>query len=210
MRTGMLLRRRSFVAGAVLCGGRALRYGGASKGTLPMPDGPPILDRLIRAAEGAGLEDVRLVANDAGPYRRFGRRIVPDLRPGTGPLGGIEAALASLEDLFEGILVLPCDLPGLTAAEVSALLGAFEGSESGLVCASTPGGMDHPLCAAVHRRHAAAVGAALDRGERRVGRLWRALGAEAVPFGDPRPFFNVNSPQEMSRWLETESSISGR
>jgi molybdopterin-guanine dinucleotide biosynthesis protein A len=175
-----------------------------------MPDGPPILDRILRAADGAGLEDVLLVANDPAPYRRFGRRIVPDLRPGLGPLGGIEAALASLGEPFEGVLVLPCDLPGLTADAVSALLSAFEASEAGLVYASTGDRGGHYLCAAVHRRHAAAVGAALDRGERGVGRLWRALGAGAVAFEDPHPFFNVNSPEERSRWIGLQEAAAGR
>jgi molybdopterin-guanine dinucleotide biosynthesis protein A len=42
----------------------------------------------------------------------------------------------------------------------------------------------------------------LNRDKRRVGELWRELGAVAVEFADPAPFFNVNTPEELESWMK--------
>jgi molybdopterin-guanine dinucleotide biosynthesis protein A len=54
--------------------------------------------RVVLAGESPGLPEA---------LGRF--PVVPDIRPGRGPLGGIEALLRS--GLDEAYLVLPCDLP---------------------------------------------------------------------------------------------------
>ncbi len=188
------------IAFALLAGGRASRYGGIPKGLLKRPDGATLVEHLLQVAAAAGLEQRILVANDAEPYKVFGCTIVGDLRPGCGPLGGIEAALAHFSREGGGVLFLPCDLPGMTASVPAALREAFASRGKGVAAARTDGFSWHPLCSVVHIHERRAVAEALDRGELGVGRLWDRLGAEAVDFPDPSPFFNVNSPEDMDAW----------
>lgn len=192
------------VAGAILAGGRAVRYRGIPKGALTLEDGGSILDRLLAAMRDAGIRSPRVIANDPEPYREFGCPIVPDVRPGCGPLGGIESALRDLRPPEDAVLVLPCDLPGLSAREIDGLLSAYAASPMGLVYAVTTGGR-HPLCAVVHGRHGRAIAAALDRGAWSVGRLWAEIGAEPVAFRDEASFFNVNEPGDLAQWQERMS-----
>ena len=133
------------------------------------------------------------------------RPILPDLRPGLGPLSGIEAALRHFAGLREAVLFLPCDLPGITPREVGVLLGAWEARRGPLLVAETGPDLWHPLCAIVHNELSSAVSAALDRDHRSVRLLWRDLGAAAVPFDDPAPFFDVNTMEDWALWCARQS-----
>jgi molybdopterin-guanine dinucleotide biosynthesis protein A len=193
---------RSFpgICAAVLAGGRARRYGGMPKGLLPVGDGQTILDRELAALRASGIEDLRIVAEDALPYARWNVRVIPDLRPGMGPLGGVEAALADAADGSRAVLFLPCDLPGIGAGQIRALLQAFKAGGSLVAVAVTGDSLWHPLCSVVHNAARPAVTEALDAGRLKVRDVWESLGAVPVRFADPTPFFNVNAPADLARW----------
>ncbi len=186
--------------GAILAGGSARRFGGAPKGCLPAAEGETIVARLLAAFAEAGIEPVEIVANDPGPYVRFGRAILADLRPGLGPLAGIEAALRHADNPCEALVVVACDLPGLTAAELRLLVAAYRESGGPVVVAEGPDGSWQPLCAVVSGETLSAIGGALDRGQRGVERLWRDLGARSVRCEEAGAFFNVNTPGDLAAW----------
>jgi molybdopterin-guanine dinucleotide biosynthesis protein A len=185
---------------AILAGGRASRYGGADKASLDCGDGRTIVRRLLDELALAGLNEVVICANDRRRYEALAVPVVPDLRAGAGPLGGIEAALAHYRGRVDGVVLLPCDLPGISAREILALADAFRAARGRVVVAQTSDFVWHPLCAVVHNGVAPEVAAALEAGELGVGRLWRKLGAVEVRFEDERPFFNVNTPEDMADW----------
>ena len=194
--------RTEKLAGAILAGGLATRYGGAVKGDLDAGGGRTILQRLLAELAAAGIDEVIVSANDPARYASLGRPVVADLRPGLGPLGGIEAVLAHHAGRFNATVLLPCDLPGITAAQIGELAAAFRGGQSRIVVAETGDSFRHPLCSVVHNGLLPDISAALDAGELSVGRLWHKLGAAAVRFDDQTPFFNVNTPQDLANWHE--------
>jgi len=193
----------SRTVGAILAGGTASRYGGTAKGLLEVRPGRTIVEHLIEEMSAAGVAEVVIVANTPEPYERFGRKVVPDLRPGNGPLGGIETALMHYGDSRDAVLFCPCDLPGLTRREISRLLAAYRAKPGGVVVAETDDFFWHPLCSVVHNDLLPRVTEALDRGVRSVHELWRQLGAVPVHFDDETPFFNVNTPEDLARWRAT-------
>jgi molybdopterin-guanine dinucleotide biosynthesis protein A len=186
---------------AILAGGQASRYGGRPKGLLELPGGASMIERVIGATAGAGIDDVIIVANDVAAYRGPGRPVIPDIREGLGPLAGIEAALEHYGRRCDGVLVLPCDLPAITAKEVAALTAAFATDLPPVVVAETEDGLRHPLCAVVRADVLAPVKHALDAGKLGVHHLWREVGAVPVVFPDPHPFLNINTPGGMEQWL---------
>ena len=209
--SGENLRRLSFrkrvrLSGAILAGGKASRYGGRPKGLLPLAEGETMLARIIGELRAAGLDDIVVVANDRAAYRHLQREIVPDLRPGLGPLGGIEAALHHLAPRCDGVLLLPCDLPGITAAEIAALRQAFVSVPAPVVMAETERGRCHPLCAIVDVSITPAVSQAIDAGRRSPYRLWLEVGAMLVHFEEAGPFFNLNTPADLARWRQANPS----
>lgn len=183
--------------------------GGIVKGMLDIASGRPVVERLIDQFAAAGLADVIIVANDPGPYERFGKPIVPDLRVGLGPLAGIEAALtwsATCETPFDAVAFLPCDVPAITAEEISALLDAFRGGTSLISVAETGNGFLQALCCVVHNDVLPDISARIDRGRRGVQAAWRSLAAAAVHFDDDAPFANINTPGDLDRWKTSGSN----
>jgi len=183
--------------------------GGRAKGLLPHSRGGSLIDRLLTELRAAGVMDVLIAANDAGAYSRFGVPVVADLRPGLGPLAGIEAALGYAVDgnRADAVLFLPCDLPAITHGQIGQLVAAFQSYPAGIKMAITQGDMPrrHVLCCIVHCDMLPEIAAALDRGRLKVISLWEELGAEEVPFLDPEPFENVNTMEEFEVWRRRNS-----
>ncbi len=186
---------------AILAGGAASRYGGRPKGLLEIAPGLTIIENEIRQLRRAGLGEIVIVANDAQPYSELGLQVIPDLRSGCGPLAGIEAALSHSARRFEATLFLPCDLPGITAKEISRLCTAFANAQARIAVCTTGPCSVQPLCTVVQNGLLPEIAAALDRGERSPRRLWHHLGALQVSFADAAPFHNVNEPADLAAWL---------
>ncbi len=189
------------IAGAILAGGAATRYGGVAKGMLSLPTGESMTGRIIDQITKAGIEPIVIIANDRHPYESCGCLILPDAVPGQGPLGGIATALAHFEASHSAVLFMPCDLPGITTSHVTALCDAFEQGGAPIVATRTDGSTLHPLCAVVKVDQRPAIEQRATQPEsRRVRRVWRELGARMVDLTDATAFFNVNSPEEMAEW----------
>ena len=212
--------RRDRIAGAILAGGLATRYGGTNKAALDLGDGRTLLEHISGELSAAGVGEVIVCASAqaAQAARAGGLKAVPDRREHLGPLAGIEAALAyyaglgneraveppggerAVEPQYDATVLLACDMPGITASEISTLIDAFRQAQAAIVVAEMPDFSWQPLCSVVHNGILADVRAALDAGQLGVQRLWRRLGAVSVRFADDRPFFNVNTPEDMARW----------
>ena len=189
------------IAGAILAGGHARRLGGMAKGTIRADGQLSLIERLVVHMLRCGVEEIVVVANDERPYAHLGCAIVPDQRADAGPLAGIEAALAHFSGRYEAVLCLPCDLPALSAQEMSALLSAYAAGGGPVVFAETEHAARHPLCAVVRTDRLADISAALERGTRAVGAVWSDLGGTAVPFDNPESFTNINSPGDLDAWF---------
>jgi molybdopterin-guanine dinucleotide biosynthesis protein A len=129
-------------------GGHGRRFGRRDKSALVVA-GRSIRDRQLETLGGL-TDDIMLVgAREAVGAR--GRR-VPDRVPDSGPLGGLDAALASAR--VEELLLLACDMPFVTAPFLEYLLALS--AERDVVIPQTERGY-HPLCAVSTRRCHAAV-----------------------------------------------------
>ena len=188
------------MAGAILVGGKASRYGGVQKALLDAGGGTAIVHGIIHEMTRAGLEEILILARDDRTCGDLGREVVMDLRSDGGPLAGIEAAITHLAGRCRALLLCPCDLPGITHRQFTALINAFHATAAPVVVAETGDFFWHPLCAVVHIDVFPAVAAALDHAKGGVATLWRDLGAEAVHFDDPTPLFNVNTPEDLANW----------
>jgi molybdopterin-guanine dinucleotide biosynthesis protein A len=191
------------IAAAILAGGKATRYGGTHKGLLRLPGGATIIERLLREVRAAGIGEVVLCANEAEPYRHIGLPVISDKTPDAGPLGGLEAALLHFEDRFDGVLILPCDMPALTEHELAELVSRFAEGPASVHLAAVEGGGEEPLVAVIPPSVLDDVREALAGGDRRVGGLWAKLRAVRVPFPSAAPFLNINRPEDLKHAIET-------
>jgi molybdopterin-guanine dinucleotide biosynthesis protein A len=132
-----------------------------------------------------------------------GIRVVADLIPGAGPLGGVYTAIRTASPARA--LVVACDMPFLTVPFLGRLVAESVGFDA--VVPRTPDGY-HPLCAVY-------APSAADPIQRRIrsGRLKvvdaltelrvRELGPEDIAPYDPDGtlLFNINTPDDYQRAL---------
>jgi molybdopterin-guanine dinucleotide biosynthesis protein A len=180
-------------AGFVLVGGASTRMG-QDKASLPF-HGRTLVEHVADAvAEAAG--SVTLVG---APERYESLRLprIPDTRPGCGPLAGIHAALTASQSDWN--LIVACDMPGISGAFLQTLLCAAESSAEDCLIPVGPSGRLEPLCAAYHLRCLPAIGAALDRGVRKVTEGLTGVRIRKWPTAESSWFSNVNTPAEWMR-----------
>jgi molybdopterin-guanine dinucleotide biosynthesis protein A len=81
-------------------------------------------------------------------YRHLSLRNVPDVHPGWGALGGIQAALKACER--DWALIVACDLPFITA-QLFERLATLRGDQTDAVVPVQADGRPQPLCALYRR-----------------------------------------------------------
>jgi molybdenum cofactor guanylyltransferase len=160
------------VSGAVLAGGASRRMGADKR--LIAVDGVPLLARAVSAVQEV-CDEVLVIAPDdpvGAPAR-----VVADLRPGQGPLAGLETAIAAARHPL--VLVVATDHPWLSPAVLGLLVDRLVGTDAPAVMLGTDRG-PQPLVAAYRRQAGATITSLLDAGERRAVALVHALGPVIV------------------------------
>lgn len=190
--------RRLF--GVVLAGGASTRFG--SPKWLAAVGGEPMGARAVSAL-APHVERLAAISGDAA-IARLGLEVRTDLERGQGPLGGIRTALAWAAELsLDGVVVLACDLPLVSADLVGVLVGDWDDEEAvAPLGASGP----EPLCALYATTALSSVEAELARGGLSPRRLLQRVHARLIPLertqavaGWADPFLNVNTEAMRAR-----------
>ncbi len=128
----------------VLAGGQSTRMG-RDKALLEI-DSRPLVEHALDLLRSLGLSP--RICGSRSDLVRFAE-VVPDNFPQSGPLAGIEAALATSDSELN--LFVPVDLPGLPPGFLQWMMARAEKSQA---VATIPryGGRNQPLCAVYSRR----------------------------------------------------------
>lgn len=197
---------------AVLAGGRGKRLG-ADKTTLNI-GGVPVLDRVVSFLRDI-FPEVLVVVQDEGSLdaRRFGPgvRVVGDVLPGKGPLGGIYTALSNSS--YPQVFVMACDMPYPQEGLVRRLLSLADQAEA---VVPRRGEYIEPLFAVYSRSLKERIRSRLERGLLKIHRFLdtvdvRFLEEEEIAACDPdfRSFFNINTREDLRRALRMEGRNAG-
>ncbi|MEW6034723.1 MAG: molybdenum cofactor guanylyltransferase [Chloroflexota bacterium] len=192
------------MTGVVLAGGRSRRLGRdkAFEGL----GGESLLERAVRSL--AGLAGVVVVVGQksapAPDVRRLGARVVEDIYPGKGPLGGIHSGLVASTTPY--VLVVGCDMPFLNRGLLGYLLGLRSGFDAVVPRVS---GKPEPLHAVYSKACLPVVERQLREDKPAVHVLLEELRVryveqDKVERFDPQhlSFFNVNSAADMEKARE--------
>jgi len=198
------------VAGFVLAGGDSSRMG-KDKGSLEI-DGIPLVVRAVKLVEP--LVSKRGGVTVVAPPERYaeaGLRVVPDDRPGEGPLGGITTAVRV--SLCPWCLVVGCDLPYLTTEWLGHLASRAVASKADIVVPEGPRGPE-PLCAVYHKRCEQYFATALANQKRKITDAFVGREVDLIPASewqrfdsDGLLFKNVNSPEDFA---EAQTRLRGK
>ncbi len=159
---------RPFV-GAVLTGGASRRI--CRDKALLEVDGRALAATAAQALTDAGASEVVAVGGDADGLSAVGLTVVADRFPGEGPLGGIVTALGHFASLDVPVVVLACDLPAASAANVASTVSAVQEEAGPLVAVPLVEGRRQWMHACWTPRAGALIAAAFEAGERAA---WRA------------------------------------
>jgi molybdenum cofactor guanylyltransferase len=199
----------------VLAGGLGTRMG-RDKALLSV-DGRPLIAHMLAKLAELGIR--ASICGNRPDLAAFAPAIADNFSQ-CGPLGGIEAALASSGSALN--LFLAVDLPGMPVSFLRWLMARAERTQA---AATIPylAGRPQPLCAVYHRNLAGGLRNALRAGDYGVMRtiegaaptidrlqVEQLMAADAL---EPRPlepphlwFQNLNTPAELARYLRGSSA----
>ncbi len=180
--------------------------GGGDKGLRRLGDRTilgHVIDRLSPQVAGLALN----ANGDPARFSAFGLAVIPDSIEGfAGPLSGVLAGLDwAAGQGAETIVTAAADTPFFPPDLVPRLLLAAEGMTFPLALAASPEGR-HPTFGLWPVGLREDLRAALQDGLRKVVQWTDRHGGRLAEFpgGDPDPFFNVNTPQDLAlaeRWV---------
>lgn len=207
----------SDISVVILAGGVSRRLG-RDKAVEPFGD-ETLLHRVVRrASEVVGSNDVVIVVAQEGQAERapadIPHRLVVDVLPGAGTLGGIYTGLEAARN--EWALVVACDMPFLSAPLLRYMAGLRNNVDAVVpVIDERP----EPTHALYSRRCLPAISERLQTGRLKASGFLESVRVRYVEEDEARrfdsellSFFNVNRPEDLARAVEIaarEQSQSG-
>src|SRR5215208_4813868 len=162
--------------------------------------GRPLIQRVIERVTSIA-DELIVTTNRPEEYRFLDMRLVPDLKPGRGALGGLYTAIASAAHPM--VAVVACDMPFASASLLRAASRLLAEEDADVVIPKSEEGYE-PLHA-VYRRETCipAIEAAIDADQWKVVAWFpqvkvRVLTPDEIKSYDPSglAFWNVNTPEE--------------
>lgn len=172
--------------------------------------GRPLIQRVIERLSPIG-DEIIVTTNRPADYAFLSLRLVSDLKPGRGALGGLYTAIASATHPI--VAVVACDMPFASAKFFEAASRIMVEEEADVVIAKSEEGFE-PLHA-LYRRDTClpAIEAAIDADLWKVIAWFpqvkvRVLTSEEIELlaPDNLAFWNVNTPEEFARAEELATS----
>ena len=187
------------IAGAILAGGRARRFGGQDKSRL-IVQGRSIIERQIDVLRSVA-DEVFLVGHDPERFADLEVPVVPDVVSGVGALGGILTALESTT--ADRVIVVACDMPFLVPGLLRALTVLAESGDGAWV-RTTRG--PEPLIACYRQAARDRIREAVETGDLKAASLDQRLQLRELTEQDVAAFgsvelllANLNTPEDYAQ-----------
>lgn len=185
---------------AILAGGRNKRMENKNKAFLKIGDNNFIESILKKVSD---FDDIMIIANKPEYYRYLGVKVVVDIVPFLGPLGGILTGLKNAR--FEKMIVLPCDMPFISK---KLLWHIAEVSENYDGVVPRLNGYYEPLCAAYSKKCIKLFKESLDNNITKIIDLYPLINInymgknEIEKYGKYEIMFrNINTPRDYDEFI---------
>jgi molybdopterin-guanine dinucleotide biosynthesis protein A len=186
------------VTGVVLAGGKSSRMG-FNKACIEF-GGKRLIEATVDCLR-ALFPEVLIIANDPPLYAYLGVKVIPDLIPDSGSLGGIYTGLSAAS--HPACFFVACDMPFLNADLIKLLIREAEGWD---VVVPRVGGELQPLHAVYAKSCLPLIKEAIDGGVLKIARFFpkakvKIIEEPAIRAVDPHllGFMNVNTPPELEQ-----------
>lgn len=186
------------MTGIVLAGGKSSRMG-FNKALIEF-GGRRLIEAIVDRLAGL-FPEVLIIANDPDLYGYLGVKVIPDLIPDSGSLGGIYTGLTAAA--HSRCFFAACDMPFLNADLITLLVREAEGWD---VVVPRVAGELQPMHAIYTRSCLPFIKEAIDKGMLKIAGFFpkvkvKTIEEPALRAVDPHllGFMNVNTPLELER-----------
>jgi molybdopterin-guanine dinucleotide biosynthesis protein A len=184
------------VSGIVLAGGQSSRLG--TDKSFVNVNGQSLIEQIVAKLVRLS-DDVIIVTNSPEKYDRLEAKLVGDIYPGKGALGGIYSGLRAAANAYS--LVVACDMPFLDLNLLRYMILLARGHD---VVIPRIGGLLEPLHAIYSQSCLEPIDRLLARGGLKIIDFFsevrvRYVEEDEVDIFDPQhlSFFNVNTPNDL-------------
>jgi molybdopterin-guanine dinucleotide biosynthesis protein A len=183
------------ISGVILAGGKSSRMG-TDKALLPVK-GIPLIRRVVDTLCST-FSSVYLITDHHEKYNFLGLPTIRDIHPDSGPLGGIHAALTTIDT--DSVFVVGCDTPFVSKDLITYIV---EYESAAAVRVAQEQRRIHPLCGVYTKACLPAVSARLASRQLTIMRFLEEVGYTAVPIAPDLPWYdsnlllNINTPGDL-------------
>jgi molybdenum cofactor guanylyltransferase len=163
--------------------------------------GVPMAQHVADTLRSAGCAEVIAYGGDPDELRSLPMVVLAEAHPGEGPVGAVVGVLEKYEQHVAAgpsVFVVACDLPGLDATALEAMIEAA-GRRPGADVVVAKTSAIEPTCALWNAAAAGRVREMFDEGERALHAVIERLDAVHVAV-DARALRNINTPDDLRRY----------
>lgn len=193
------------MTGIILAGGKNSRMG-VKKAFLNI-GGTTIIDTILSIYRNI-FKDIIIVTNTPEEYAYCQGKVIKDIIPNSGPLGGIYTGLLTAKDEYS--FVTACDMPFINDSIVKYISG-IRGYD---IVVPVLNGQYEPLCALYSKRCLPAINKQLKDGKLSIKNIFKMCSVKELnveEFWEAKEtlisFTNVNTPEELKNALKIRESI---
>jgi len=179
----------------ILAGGKSTRFGEEDKSMLVIRGLPMIQYIALQLKEM--FPEVIIGSGEIEKYSFLGLKVVPDIRPGYGPLMGICSGLN--ESSNDMNFITACDIPEIDGLFISKLFEASPGAD--IVMPVRKDGRYEPLLALYHRSVEKKALEMLNEGKRKISDLTEKVNTVYVEFEAVEWYYNLNSMEDYLKYI---------
>ncbi len=196
----------SIIAGvtAILLAGGSSQRMGLNK-AMAIIRGMPLIQHIHLQLESL-FDEIIISAEDTGLYAFLGSQIVPDEKPGQGPLMGLFSAMKAASNPV--VFACACDIPVISTHHVNQLHETL-GTDDAAVLKNLQTGHVEPLFAFYRSSVSGPIASALEKNQRKMDSFYSSVTVNYLPFESNSWFMNLNSPTDLQRFLEDDNGSFG-
>lgn len=186
------------ITGIILAGGKSTRIG-TDKAFLKI--GEQTLIEILLAKIKDVFKDTIIIANEVERFDYLGMRVIPDIIPTKGPLGGIYTGLVRSSNFYN--FIVACDMPFIDTGLPGYLSKKIDGYD---VAVARYNDRLQPLCAFYSKNCIEPIKEQLDRDNLKIRDFFERVKVNVVNEVeisrlklDGRAFVNINTPEDYRR-----------
>jgi molybdopterin-guanine dinucleotide biosynthesis protein A len=180
----------------IIAGGKSGRFG--SDKSLHVYEGKPLISYTYDAVKPV-FDEIYIIAPDGEKFSFLDAKIIPDIIPGLGPIGGIYTAVESLD--IERVFIFPCDMPFMNTEFIKYMTEIPDYYD---IIVPELNGRYQPLHAIYSKRCAEGIKKKIELKDYRMSGFYegyniRAVNEEEISFYDDpfRMFRNINFREDL-------------